>query len=82
VVRCGPVRGPFYLPMVMARASDAVVETGRPGHPCLGRRLPHRSQRFPEHAEEGLEPHRVKELYLWTSNEANLSVDTTDVVDP
>ena len=36
---------------------------------------------FPEHAEEGLEPHRVKELYLWTSNEPNLSVDITDVVD-
>jgi len=36
---------------------------------------------FPEHAEEGLEPHRVKELYLWTSNDPNFSVDITDVVD-
>jgi LmbE family N-acetylglucosaminyl deacetylase len=35
---------------------------------------------FPEHTEEGLEPHRVGELYLWTSNEPNLSVDITDVV--
>jgi LmbE family N-acetylglucosaminyl deacetylase len=36
---------------------------------------------LPEHREEGLEPHRVRELYLWTSNEPNLSVDITDVVD-
>jgi len=36
---------------------------------------------FPEHAEEGLEPHRVKELYLWTSDEPNFRVDITDVVD-
>ncbi len=36
---------------------------------------------FPEQATEGLEPHRVKELYLWTSNDPNFSVDITDVVD-
>jgi LmbE family N-acetylglucosaminyl deacetylase len=36
---------------------------------------------FPEQAAEGLEPHRVKELYLWTSNEPNYSVDITDAVD-
>jgi len=36
---------------------------------------------FPEHADEGLEPHRVRELYLWTSNEPNLSIDITEVVD-
>jgi LmbE family N-acetylglucosaminyl deacetylase len=36
---------------------------------------------FPEQAEEGLEPHRVKEIYLWSSNDPNFSVDITDVVD-
>jgi LmbE family N-acetylglucosaminyl deacetylase len=43
-------------------------------YPIAGNR-----QSFPEQAEEGLEPHQVKELYLWTSNEPNLSVDITDV---
>jgi len=36
---------------------------------------------FPEQAEEGLEPHRAKEVYLWSSNEPNFSVDITEVVD-
>jgi hypothetical protein len=40
----------------------------------------HNRPSFPQHAQEGLEPHQVKELYLWTSNEPNLSVDITDVV--
>jgi LmbE family N-acetylglucosaminyl deacetylase len=36
---------------------------------------------FPELADEGLEPHRVKEVYLWSSNEPNFSVDISEVVD-
>lgn len=36
---------------------------------------------FPEHEAEGLRPHKVKELYLWGSNQANFSVDITDVID-
>jgi LmbE family N-acetylglucosaminyl deacetylase len=35
---------------------------------------------FPEQAEEGLKPHRVREVYLWTSNEPNFNVDITEVV--
>ena len=35
---------------------------------------------FPEQAEEGLEPHRGREIYLWTSNDPNFSGDITDVV--
>jgi LmbE family N-acetylglucosaminyl deacetylase len=36
---------------------------------------------FPEHIEEGLEPHNVKEIYIWGSERANFIVDITDVVD-
>jgi len=36
---------------------------------------------FPEHLEEGLEPHNVKEIYIWSFDKANFSVDITDVVD-
>lgn len=35
---------------------------------------------FPEQLSEGLEPHKVQELYCWGSNEANYSVDITDVL--
>ena len=36
---------------------------------------------FPEHLAEGLETHNVKELYLWGANDANFSVDITDIID-
>ena len=36
---------------------------------------------FPEHLEQGLQPHKVRELYLWGANEPNFEVDITDVVD-
>jgi LmbE family N-acetylglucosaminyl deacetylase len=36
---------------------------------------------FPEHLEEGLEPHSVKEIYIWSYDKANFSVDITDIVD-
>ena len=36
---------------------------------------------FPEQVAEGLEPHNVKEFYLFGSNEANFTVDITDIVD-
>jgi LmbE family N-acetylglucosaminyl deacetylase len=36
---------------------------------------------FPEHLEEGLEPHNVKEIYISSMDKGNFSVDITDVVD-
>jgi LmbE family N-acetylglucosaminyl deacetylase len=36
---------------------------------------------FHEQIEEGLEPHKVSELYIWSFDKANFSVDITDVVD-
>lgn len=36
---------------------------------------------FPELLDEGLEPHSVKEVYLWSSSEHNFEVDITPVAD-
>lgn len=36
---------------------------------------------FPEHLEAGLEPHKVRELYLWGANEPNFDVDISAVVE-
>jgi len=36
---------------------------------------------FPEHLEQGLAPHKVRELYLWGANEPNFEVDITEVVE-
>jgi LmbE family N-acetylglucosaminyl deacetylase len=36
---------------------------------------------FPEHLEEGLEPHKVRRLLLWGTNHPNFDVDITGVVD-
>ncbi|MCA9824650.1 MAG: PIG-L family deacetylase [Dehalococcoidia bacterium] len=36
---------------------------------------------FPEHLDEGLEPHKVRRLLLWGSNHPNFDVDITDDVD-
>lgn len=36
---------------------------------------------FPEHLEEGLETHKVKEIYIWGSETPNFAVDISDVVD-
>jgi len=36
---------------------------------------------FPELLAEGLEPHRVSEVYLWTASEPNFEVDVTEVAD-
>lgn len=36
---------------------------------------------FPEHLDEGLEPHKVKEVYIWGSEQTNFKVDITDVVE-
>lgn len=36
---------------------------------------------FPEHEQEGLQPHHVKEIYIWGSEKANHEVDISDVVD-
>ncbi len=36
---------------------------------------------FPEHLDDGLEPHKVQEIYLWGANQADFDVDITDVHD-
>lgn len=36
---------------------------------------------FPEQLDEGLEPHNVRELFIWGSDEPNFAVDISDVVD-
>ena len=36
---------------------------------------------FPEHLQQGLEPHKVSEIYMWGSNNKNFDVDITDVLD-
>jgi len=36
---------------------------------------------FPEHLEQGLETHKVREVLLWTSNQPNFDVDITAIVD-
>jgi len=36
---------------------------------------------FPEHMAEGLQPHKVSEIYIWGSERANFDVDITDVID-
>ena len=36
---------------------------------------------FPEHLEAGLQPHKVRELYLWGANQPTFTVDITPVLD-
>lgn len=36
---------------------------------------------FPEHLAEGLEPHKVREILLWGTNQPNWDLDITDLVD-
>lgn len=36
---------------------------------------------FPEHLEQGLEPHKVREVLLWSTNHPNFDVDITPQVD-
>ena len=36
---------------------------------------------FPEHLEEGLEPHKVRELLLWNTNHPNFDVDIGEQLD-
>ena len=36
---------------------------------------------FPEHIAEGLEPHKVRELWYWGMDEADVIVDVTDSID-
>lgn len=36
---------------------------------------------YPEHAAEGLKPHKVKEVYMWRSEEPNCYVDISAVFD-
>jgi LmbE family N-acetylglucosaminyl deacetylase len=36
---------------------------------------------FPEHIAEGLEPHKVREVLLWSTNHPNFDVDITAEVD-
>jgi LmbE family N-acetylglucosaminyl deacetylase len=36
---------------------------------------------FPEQIAEGLQPHKVLDIYIWASNQPNFEVDITEVVD-
>lgn len=36
---------------------------------------------FPQQIAEGLAPHKVRQIYIWGSNQPTFSVDITDVVD-
>lgn len=36
---------------------------------------------FPEQIAEGLQPHKVLDIYIWATNEPNFTVDITPVVD-
>jgi LmbE family N-acetylglucosaminyl deacetylase len=36
---------------------------------------------YPDLVAEGLEPHRVSDVYLWNSSEPNFEVDITDVLE-
>jgi LmbE family N-acetylglucosaminyl deacetylase len=36
---------------------------------------------FPEQIAEGLQPHKVNEMYIWGSERANFEIDITDVID-
>jgi len=36
---------------------------------------------FPEHIEAGLEPHKVREIYIWGSERENFRVDITDIIE-
>jgi len=36
---------------------------------------------FPEHIAEGLQPHKVSEIYIWGSERANFEVDITPVIE-
>ncbi len=36
---------------------------------------------FPQHLEEGLEPHKVREVYLWSAVEPDTFLDITDTFD-
>ncbi|MDZ7727825.1 MAG: PIG-L deacetylase family protein [Dehalococcoidia bacterium] len=36
---------------------------------------------FPEHIDEGLEPHKVREILLWSTNHPNFEIDISAVVE-
>jgi LmbE family N-acetylglucosaminyl deacetylase len=36
---------------------------------------------FPEHLDEGIEPHKVREVLLWSTNQPNFDIDISDDVD-
>lgn len=36
---------------------------------------------FPEHLEQGLEPHKVREILLWSTNSPNFEVPIDDIVE-
>ena len=36
---------------------------------------------FPEHIDQGLQPHKVVELFMWTGHDTNFKIDITDAID-
>jgi LmbE family N-acetylglucosaminyl deacetylase len=59
-----------------------------PDHRCVGEvaldavyPIARNGPSFPELRDEGLEPHSVSEIYLWTASDVNFEVDITDAMD-
>lgn len=59
-----------------------------PDHRCVGEvaldavyPIARNGPSFPELRDEGLMPHSVSEVYLWTASEVNCEIDITDVMD-
>ena len=59
-----------------------------PDHRCVGEvaldavyPIARNRPSFPELLDEGLEPHTVKEVYLWTASDINFEVDVSDVLE-
>jgi LmbE family N-acetylglucosaminyl deacetylase len=74
-----------YRPGIVVTADPYRKYIWHPDHRVTGRTVldavfPFARDRlsYPEHLEEGLKPHKVKEVYLWASDEPDLFLDITD----
>jgi len=86
VVRCIRRLRPYA---VFTHDPDQIVRNmfiNHPDHRCAGTvaldaayPIARNRPSFPELLAEGLEPHSVKEVYLWNSSQANFEVDVTSV---
>jgi len=80
-----PPRTPCSSTIRTASATSSTATTRKAGLTTTGRRLPLRTRPpciFPEHiTQEGLAPHKVRELWYWGADEPDLIVDVTDSID-